>query len=296
MRQMGASSLIAILGSRGGVGTTTLAVNLAATLASDSANAAALIDLDLALGDADIALEVTGFENISISDLARNIERLDMSFLRRAMALHQPTNLSVLRHPLEMHEIGVIHEGHVERILNLLKISYNFLILDLSKGLQPTDLLALRLADLILCVGQLELSSLRNVVRLLHTLTLEDNLAEKVQIVINRVGMEHGDDGIRVSVLCPQAVRTAMILGSDEGGVAGGDGVLEPSVVAQVVVDAIREGRFLILPHEQVLTYMQRALRDGGGATIHLATLHVARRRSRPVRPLRPDDHRPGYR
>ena len=72
-RQSGASSIVAVLGSRGGVGTTTLAVNLAATLAADPASAAALIDLDLTLGDADIALEVNGFENTSIADLARNI-------------------------------------------------------------------------------------------------------------------------------------------------------------------------------------------------------------------------------
>src|SRR5438477_4728763 len=62
IRQTGASSMIAVLGSRGGVGTTTLAVNLAATLAADPTHAAALIDLDLTLGDADIALEVNGFE------------------------------------------------------------------------------------------------------------------------------------------------------------------------------------------------------------------------------------------
>ncbi len=76
------------------------------------------------------------------------------------------------------------------------------------------------------------------------------------------VAIAHGDDGIRVSVLCPQAVRTAMILGSEEGGVAGGDGVIEPEDVAKVVVDAIREERFLILPHPQVLTYMQRKTSD----------------------------------
>src|SRR5438477_4030747 len=62
IRQTGASSMIAALASRACVGTTTLAVNLAATLAADPTHAAALIDLDLTLGDADIALEVNGFE------------------------------------------------------------------------------------------------------------------------------------------------------------------------------------------------------------------------------------------
>jgi pilus assembly protein CpaE len=195
-RTTGASSMIAVLGSRGGVGTTTLAVNLGATLAADPNNAAALLDLDLALGDADIALEVSGFENISIADLARNIERLDMNFLRRAMAKHESSRLAILRHPLEIAEAGLVHEQHVERILNLLKISYTHLILDLSKALLPTDLMALRMADLILLVAQLELASLRNVVRLIHSLSGDDNLAEKVRVVVNRQGADSVEEGI----------------------------------------------------------------------------------------------------
>jgi pilus assembly protein CpaE len=187
---------VAVLGSRGGVGCTSLAVNLAATLATDPTHAVALIDLDLALGDADIALETTGIDNISIADLARNIERLDMNFLRRAMVRHDPTGLAILRHPLEIADVGMIHEGHVERVLNLLKISYSHLVLDLSKSLLPTDLMALRLCDLILLVAQLELSSLRNVVRLIHSFGGEEHLAEKVRVVINRVGSESVEEGI----------------------------------------------------------------------------------------------------
>ena len=196
IRQVGASSIIAVLGSRGGVGTTTLAVNLAATLAADPANAAALIDLDLALGDADIALEVNGPENISLADLARNIERLDMNYLKRAITKHEGSGLSILRHPLEIAEVGLIHEGHVERILNLLKISYTHLVLDLSKSLLPTDLMAIRMADMILLTAQLELSSLRNVVRLIHCLSQEEGLAEKIRVVVNKQGAETVEEGI----------------------------------------------------------------------------------------------------
>lgn len=195
-RQTGSSSVIAVLGSRGGVGTTTLAVNLAATLAADPSNTVALLDLDLTLGDADIALEVNGLENISIADLARNIERLDMNFLRRAMTKHETTGLSILRHPLEIAEVGQIHEQHVERILNLLKISYTHLVLDLSKCLLPTDLMALRLADQILLVAQLELSSLRNVVRLVHCLSGDENLSDRIRVIINRQGADSVEEGI----------------------------------------------------------------------------------------------------
>lgn len=196
LRQTGASQMIAVLGSRGGVGTTTLAVNLGSTLAADPNNAAALVDLDLALGDADIALEVSGSDNISIGDLARNIERLDMNFLRRAMVRHEEGGLAILRHPLEIQDVGLIHEAHVERVLNLLKISYSHLVLDLSKSLLPTDLMALRMADVILLVAQLELSSLRNVVRMTHYLSLEEGLADKVKVVLNRVGAETVEEGI----------------------------------------------------------------------------------------------------
>ncbi len=190
------SLVVSLLGSRGGVGCTSLAVNLASTLATDRNNHVALIDLDLALGDADVALEMNDPNNLSIADLARNIERLDMNYLKRTLVEHPETGVSLLRHPLEMHEISVIHEGHVERILNLLKISYNFMILDLSKCLMPTDLLALRMSDMILLMTQLELSSLRNTVRILHTLSLEDDLGERVRILVNRVGAEHGDEEI----------------------------------------------------------------------------------------------------
>jgi pilus assembly protein CpaE len=196
LRQTGASQMIAVLGSRGGVGTTTLAVNLGASLAADGNNAAALVDLDLALGDADIALEVNGMDNISIGDLARNIERLDMNFLRRAMVRHDDGGLAILRHPLEIQDVGLIHEAHVERVMNLLKISFSHLVLDLSKSLLPTDLMALRMSDTILLVAQLELSSLRNVVRMCHYLGLEEGLADKVKVVLNRVGCEGVEEGI----------------------------------------------------------------------------------------------------
>ncbi len=79
--------------------------------------------------------------------------------------------------------------------------------------------------------------------------------------------INHGDQGIKVSVLCPQAVRTN-ILGqraqakASSAGQAAGDGILEADEVAQACVDAMRDERFLVLPHEQVLTYFQRKAND----------------------------------
>jgi pilus assembly protein CpaE len=98
---------------------------------------------------------------------------------------------------LEIYDMSAVHESHVERIVNLLKISYSHLVLDLSKALLPTDLMGLRMSDEILLVAQLELSSLRNVVRLNHLLAnTEENLGSRVKVVINRVGSESVEEGI----------------------------------------------------------------------------------------------------
>jgi NAD(P)-dependent dehydrogenase (short-subunit alcohol dehydrogenase family) len=76
------------------------------------------------------------------------------------------------------------------------------------------------------------------------------------------LAITHGDAGIKVSVLCPQAVRTKMTSDTERGGVAGVDGMIEPEDVADCVVQALRDERFLILPHPQVLDYMRRKTAD----------------------------------
>ena len=93
------------------------------------------------------------------------------------------------------------------------------------------------------------------------------------------LAISHHHQGIRVSVLCPQAVATNIVANSPdnrvareagdddsaaafEGGVASGDGVLDPADVAAMCLDAIRDERFLILPHPEVATYVERKATD----------------------------------
>jgi len=79
------------------------------------------------------------------------------------------------------------------------------------------------------------------------------------------LSIAHGDAGIHVTCLCPQGVKTPMMLSADSD--TGrpsflGDGALDASVVAQCALDALREGRFLALPHAEVLTFWQRKTAD----------------------------------
>lgn len=93
------------------------------------------------------------------------------------------------------------------------------------------------------------------------------------------LAITHHHQGIRFSVLCPQAVATNIVRNSPQntiaaqavaagddlafgGGVAAGDGVLDPADVAQMCLDAIRDERFLILPHPEVATYVERKATD----------------------------------
>lgn len=75
------------------------------------------------------------------------------------------------------------------------------------------------------------------------------------------LAITHGDDGIRVSVLCPQGVDTPMVAGIGASPLAA-DGLLSAETVADEVVAGLRDERFLILPHPHVLQYMQRKASD----------------------------------
>ena len=82
----------------------------------------------------------------------------------------------------------------------------------------------------------------------------------------------YGRRGLRVSCLCPQGVDTAMTRGG--AGSAGVDGMLSPDQVAEVVVQTLREERFLALPHPEVLQYLQAKAQDydrwlGGMQKLH---------------------------
>lgn len=76
------------------------------------------------------------------------------------------------------------------------------------------------------------------------------------------LAITHGDHGIKVSILCPQGVDTAMLRQGGSGSPQSLDGVLTPEACADAVIEGLAAETFLILPHPIVLTYMQRKTAD----------------------------------
>ena len=76
------------------------------------------------------------------------------------------------------------------------------------------------------------------------------------------LAITHGDEGIKVSVICPQAVATQMLGDFDDDSPQGVDGVMTPEQVADCVITGLAEETFLILTHEQVRLYVGRKTSD----------------------------------
>ena len=83
---MRGTTVISVAGATGGVGATSIAVNLGCALAADPANTVVLVDLDLCLGDADVFLDT--IPDYTLVDVAQNVTRLDFTLLKRSLTKH----------------------------------------------------------------------------------------------------------------------------------------------------------------------------------------------------------------
>jgi pilus assembly protein CpaE len=199
-RQGGASggprgcTVIAVTGATGGVGTTSVAVNLSCALAQNEANSVVLLDLDLCLGDADVFLDT--IPEYTLSDVAQNVGRLDLTLLKRSLTKHD-TGLYLLPRPVQLEDARHITTDELTRVLGLLKASFTHVVVDTSKGFNALDMQVLAEADVVLLVTQLDLPCLRNVVRLMMSFKETGRFDDKVKIVVNRSGYETGQISLR---------------------------------------------------------------------------------------------------
>jgi pilus assembly protein CpaE len=188
------SEVIAIAGATGGVGTTSTAVNLGCVLAENTLNSVALLDLDLALGDADVFLD--SIPDYTLADVVQNVSRLDIQLLKRSLTKHS-SGLYLPPRPVELHDTAAITNENIRKVIGLLKASFTHLIIDLSKTYSVIDMAAIECATKVVLVTQLDLPCLRNVVRLMMSFEEIDDLKNKVEIVVNRAGLDSGQISLK---------------------------------------------------------------------------------------------------
>lgn len=176
--------VLAVTGAAGGVGCTSIAVNLATTIAKLSRRETVLADFDLLLGSLEESLAVIPDNSLEV--VGRNIEDMSPSLLKRWLPRHQ-SGLYVLPHPVSMEDAARIDPAVLGRVLDMLLQSFSAVVIDTSKGLQQTDFLAFEAADVILVVVQLNLYCTRNTVRLLQYLRQFEGFDEKIRLVVNRL-------------------------------------------------------------------------------------------------------------
>lgn len=181
------NQVITVAGVSGGVGCTSLAINTACILAQNELNSVGIIDLDLALGDADVWLDI--IPDYTIQDVAENITRLDYSLLKRSLTKHE-CGAFLLPRPVQMEDCTSVTPDEFRRVVALLKATFTHLVIDISKSYNPLDMAAMDVSDNILLVTQLDLPCLRNVVRLMQFFDKDEALSKKIKIVVNRVGLE----------------------------------------------------------------------------------------------------------
>ncbi len=186
--------VIAVAGATGGVGATSVAVNLGCILAAEQRNSVVLVDLDLSLGDADVFLDA--IPDYTIVDVSQNIARLDIQLLKKSLTKHS-SGLYLLPRPVQLQDISLITPDDFGRVIGLFKATFTHLILDLSKSYSALDFVALKMAHHALLVTQLDLTCLRNVVRLMMSFAEVEGLKEKLKIIVNRVGLDAGQISLK---------------------------------------------------------------------------------------------------
>jgi pilus assembly protein CpaE len=184
-----ATKVFAVCGASGGVGCTSLAVNLGCILASNPQNTVALVDLDLAVGDADVFLDT--IPEYSLIDVTQNVARLDFQLLKKSLTKHS-SGLYLLPRPVQLQDVSLITPEALRRVFGLLKATFSHIVIDVSKGYTDIDLAAFEFANEILMVVQLDLPCLRNLVRLQMSFDEIDGFRDKLRIIVNRVGLESG--------------------------------------------------------------------------------------------------------
>lgn len=177
--------IIHVMGAKGGVGTTTVAVNLAMILAElKSAGSVALVDLNTVFGEIPLFLSVK--PTYHWGQITKNVHRLDSTFLLNAMARHA-SGVHILPSPSYLNGHPPATVDIMERLLSAMKKTFDFIIVDGGQSLDGPTLKGVEMSDHVILITLLSLPCLHNTNNVLKSLAgLGTVQKERIRLVINR--------------------------------------------------------------------------------------------------------------
>ncbi len=180
-----AGRVLAFYGAKGGVGTTTLAINAAIALQRDQGRRVVLVDGNLQFGDHRVFLDL-GLDRKSIVDVVV-APTIDQDLLKSVL-IHHDTGIDLLLAPPspEMAELVNADQHHMTQIIELLRQRYDYVIIDIDKRLDETNLDVISASDVVFVVMTADLSCLKNVRLVLETMSQLGMGSGRVQLVLNR--------------------------------------------------------------------------------------------------------------
>lgn len=177
--------IVSVVGSAGGVGCTTLAVNLATELADKCGREVALVDLDFQFGHVAMMLDLD--IQYSLADLCGESVTLDERLLRKAMMKHK-SGVHVVSRPREFEDTADLSAEACVPVLTMLRKMYPYVVLDGPTRSDPTGRSVLDIADWNLLTVQPLVTAARNAKRILSALERMDFDKSRIQVVCNRGG------------------------------------------------------------------------------------------------------------
>jgi len=170
-------------GAKGGVGTTTIAINAAIALHRELGRKVCLVDGNLQFGDHRVFLDL-GLDRRSIVDVV-TAPSIDIDLIQQILVRHD-SGVDLLLAPPSPETAELVTQEHMPIILDLLRTAYDYILIDIDKKLDEINLRILDLADVIFVVMTADLSCLKNVRLVLETISNLGYEHDKVRLVLNR--------------------------------------------------------------------------------------------------------------
>jgi pilus assembly protein CpaE len=175
--------IILFYGAKGGVGTTTLAINTAIALRKELEKRVCLVDANLQFGDHRVFLDLP-LDRMSVVDVATAPSR-DVDLVRQILVRHE-SGIDLLLAPPSPEMAELVTSDHLPEVLNLLANDFDYIVLDVDKRLDEINLRLMDLSAAIYIVMMADLPCLKNVRLVLETIGHLGYSAEKVKLVLNR--------------------------------------------------------------------------------------------------------------